>query len=168
MINSKKIAIALLVALVGTFAVAAPAIAMKFKLYVYNNTGEKADKDEGTKIQVSIYKYSNGKIGSLKETMIISPKVNEATGIGKFIFNTAIGNTQHRRYLIKTVDNDGKIGKAIGSGRVMMRVKTSSSKLKLEDIVDFKNDNFTTTTNIKFRDSIYVYVTCNKAGVCED
>ncbi len=70
MMHSKKIAIALL-ALVGIFAVAAPAMASTLKLRVYNKTNE-AVGDDGTKIKVWVFKYDNGR-RDLQKSQIAKP-----------------------------------------------------------------------------------------------
>ncbi len=169
MINSKKIAIALL-ALVGICFVAGPAMASEtYYLYVYNKTDNRMKQYKGTKISVSVYHVKNSVKGSLKATKEI-PIKGIATGIGTFKFGSGgCTGTKHRLFEIKTIDKAGIVGPLIASSRLRMKNTScvTDPEIEFQGFVDESNDNFNITKEKRYKNKFYVYVNCNGAGNCE-
>ncbi len=167
MLNSKKIAIALL-ALVGIFVVAGPATAdtnTVFSLKVFNKTEKKADADKGTKILLSLYDYNNKKRGSLQDHRIINP--GEMTNID-FKFSSCY-KTKHREFVINTVDSNNKVLREIAYSRIRMQIKDGcfASEVEFQDFTDIPGDNFKLTKDRSNGLRFKVYVKCESAGSCE-
>lgn len=137
-----------------------------FELRVGNNTNA-ADGDTGTRLKLSIYKYHDGRRGSLLESKTIEPGEWKQHKVRI----ESCDNTKRRAFVVQSVSASGAVGPEVASG--VIRVKMTGLcfywEMEFTDFNDVSGDQFEVIKRkIGGAQVMEVIAGCTKPGACED